>query len=86
MDDNTLELLPVKVRRGLYIGYGIAIIIMGGIDAWYGDTDPAWTAPIRRVLVYLGIPFAGLAAVNARRAARNQSEYKPERAMPEDQH
>ena len=65
---NFLTLLPAKVRRGIYIGYGAVSMVGTGATAYYAAlpnlTTPDWVIGGLAVLGALAAPVSVLAASN----------------------
>ncbi|OJU39673.1 MAG: hypothetical protein BGN97_00185 [Microbacterium sp. 69-10] len=56
------------VRKVIYTVYVVGIVFLGAIQVGFAATDagtPAWLTVALAVAAYLGVPVAGLAAVNA---------------------
>lgn len=54
-------------RKVIYGVYVAAVVIVGGIQAYFaatGDPQPSFIGGANAVLVYLGIPIGGLALAN----------------------
>lgn len=51
-------------RKVIYVLYGLAGIVVGAVDVWYGDGDPEWVDRTLNVLGYLAVPIGVLAASN----------------------
>lgn len=67
MNSNVLMMLPARYRQLVYIIYGLALIAVNTIDAYFGDHDPTWLPAVMRAMQTLGIPVLAIAAVNVQR-------------------
>lgn len=72
MNSNVLLMLPAKARQAVYIVYGLLLILVQTIDAYYGDHDPAWLPSIMRAMQSLGVFVLAIAAVNVTRTPAEQ--------------
>lgn len=70
---NPLTSLPARVRQGLYVGYGLLVIVYGALTAAYLQ-DPEWLDVAGRVLTPLAVPFAALAATHVTPTPPEQPE------------
>jgi ACR3 family arsenite efflux pump ArsB len=58
-----------KARRIIYSVYVIAVVVIGAVQVAYAGAQvtPEWVTITQQVLLYLGVPVGGLAAVNTKR-------------------
>lgn len=58
-----------KARRIIYSVYVIAVVVIGAVQVAYAGAvvTPEWVTITQQVLLYLGVPVGGLAAVNTKR-------------------
>jgi len=65
---NPLTSIPALYRQRLYVGYGVAALIVGAISAYFlvtpDTTLPLWLSGAQRVLGFLALPFGVLAGAN----------------------
>lgn len=65
---NFLTGIPPQVRKGVYIAYGVAALVVGALAAYYLSTPestlPDWLEGAQRVIAYLAIPVAAMAVPN----------------------
>jgi hypothetical protein len=80
------EFLPYRARVTIYTVYGCAVVVVLGIDAWFGNVDPQWVDALNRVILALGAPVMALVGVNARsgQTAERNPDYVPDRVLPDD--
>lgn len=65
MNPNLGSIITNPTARKLIYGlYAVAGLVLGGIQAWYGDNSPEWLGQYLAVYGYLGIPVGGLAIAN----------------------
>jgi TRAP-type C4-dicarboxylate transport system permease small subunit len=69
---NVLSLLPPRVRRAIYVVYGLLSLTGTALTAWFGAvpgvTTPYWLMGGLAVLGALAAPISVLAAVNVKSA------------------
>ena len=55
-----------RVRQIIYTAYVIAVVVIGAVQVAYAGASvtPEWVTVTQQVLLYLGLPVGGLAAVN----------------------
>lgn len=58
------DLLPERVRLGIYSLYALAGLVVGSIEVYVGSGVLDWTDGAVRVLAYLAVPMAILAGTN----------------------
>lgn len=66
-----------KARQAIYGVYVVGIVVLGGIQVGFAATDagtPVWLSVALAVAAYLGIPVAGLAAVNSGTSAPSRDQ------------
>lgn len=58
-----------RARRVIYTVYVIAVVVIGAVQVAYAGAEviPDWVTVTQQVLLYLGVPVGGLAAVNTKR-------------------
>lgn len=58
-----------RARRIIYSVYVIAVVVIGAVQVAYAGAaiTPEWVTVTQQVLLYLGVPVGGLAAVNTKR-------------------
>jgi hypothetical protein len=65
---NFLTDIPPQVRKGIYVVYGLAALVIGALAAYYlatpDSTLPDWLDGAQRVIAYLAIPVAAMAVPN----------------------
>lgn len=65
---NLLTQIPAPIRKLIYSGYALAILIVGSIQAAYESMEdtqtPGWLKIALAVLAYLGVPLGLTAASN----------------------
>lgn len=71
MDSNALGSIITNptARKAIYATYVVVGLILGSIQAWYGDGAPDWLGQYLAVYGYVGIPVGGLAIANTPKPA-----------------
>jgi hypothetical protein len=82
----SFEFLPLKARKIIYGVYIGAFVIAIGIDAYFGNNDPAWVDAINRVILATGGFAVAIARVNAHSPEPERNpDYVPDRVLPDDE-
>lgn len=68
------EFIPPKIRFAIYSVWVLAALVVGAISAWT-DGNLEWIPAANRVLEYLMVPLAVLAAVNVPDAVQPEETY-----------